>query len=158
MKIQWEGKLPPTPPSNTDKASAQGVESPRFADTLQSAMGTPKAASSNAPAIATGGLSNVRPPMEIIATGVWEVDTTALVATAESMLNYLEQFGTQLSDAAIDVKTLQPAIEQLSNEKAELSDLFGRLAEDHPLKEVVGNLLDTVLTLLGQYHRGDWGH
>ena len=75
----------------------------------------------------------------------------------KGLLPTLEHFVARLGDKSIDSKTLQPLVEELSARKDELSSFYRGLPEDHPLKAVVGDVLDTVFSALGQYHRGDFG-
>lgn len=156
MKVQLDGKTPAATPSSTPKPATRGVDSPQFADTLKSALGPDKTVTSGAPA-PLGGPGGVLPPVGILPAEIRSVDTESLVAAAETVLDRLDYFVAQLSDQRIDSKSMQPLITELSGQKDELSSFFRSLPEDHPLKEIVGDVLDTVFTAIGQFHRGDFG-
>jgi len=156
MKVQLDGKTPGAAPATPPKPKSAGVDGPQFADTLKSALGPHKPVSSGAPA-PLGGPAGVLPPAGILPADVSSVDTASLVAAAETVLERLEHFVAQLDDHSIESKALQPLVTELSDHKDQLSSFYRGLPEDHPLKEIVGDVLDTVFLAIGQYHRGDFG-
>ena len=156
MKVDLDGKAPAVTPSATPQAKSGKLGGPQFSDTLKSALGPHKSTSTSAP-LPPGGVGGVLPPVGLFPAEVESVDTGALVAVAETVLDRLEQLVTQLDDKRIDSKTMQPLVNELSGHKDELSSFYRGLPADHPLKDIIGGMLETVFSAIGQYHRGDFG-
>ncbi|MGB5986181.1 MAG: hypothetical protein WBG37_12825 [Desulfobacterales bacterium] len=95
--------------------------------------------------------------MEISPAAIQALDTAPLLSVAETILNRLDYFVGQLADSKVDLKSLGPVMEELSARKDELGAAYGSLPDTHPLKEIVGELLETVFATIGQFHRGDFG-
>ena len=156
MKIQWDGKPLPTAPSSPASDPSRGVNAPRFSEALKSALGTERpAAAGTSPALK--GIEGLRPPMEISLPAIRDLEMAPIVNLAETMLSRLENFVDQLADSKVDLRFLGPVVEELSARKDELGSAYGRLPDTHPLKEIVGDLLETVFSALGQFQRGDFG-
>ena len=80
----------------------------------------------------------------------------ATVDRVEKLLNLLDIYRTQLSDPAMTLRKIEPAMNTIIKEKEQLSSVLDSLADDDGLKDIVNRTLITASLEVIKYNRGDY--
>lgn len=142
MKIDPNDKLfnPATTPGMKNNTAVQG---PAFADVLKNTVGS-------RPAEQVSGLSPIKPVIPPMVTDPGE----ALFRSTERALNTLERYQQQLADPGVDLRGIDPTVQQMKKQMNAMQPLMDRVMEDGQIKKIAEEALQIISKEMARYDSG----
>ena len=78
------------------------------------------------------------------------------VERVDNLLNLLDNYRNQLADPQVTLRKIEPVINMIEKEKAQLSSVLDSLTDEDGLKDIVNRTLITASLEVIKYNRGDY--
>ena len=133
------------------KNEPRQVAGEKFGDILKETIGSKKLETTGArPAAFANSLSAIRP------TSTVDLDRQAAIDRVENLLGLLDNFRQNLSDPRINLRQIDPIIQEMDKLKETLEPVLDSLPDDEKLKDIVNQTLVTASLEITKFYRGDY--
>jgi len=133
------------------KNEPRQVAGEKFGDILKETIGNKKSQTAGARQAAfANSLSAIRP------TSTVDLDRQAAIDRVENLLGLLDNFRQNLSDPRINLRQIDPIIQEMDKLKETLEPVLDSLPDDEKLKDIVNQTLVTASLEITKFYRGDY--
>ena len=85
-----------------------------------------------------------------------EDDQRSAIDRIENLIGLLDQFRHQLADPSTTLKTMDPTIRKIDQERDKLAPALESISEDEDLKHILNQTLVTASLEVSKFYRGDY--
>ena len=110
----------------------------------------------NATASAPMPTTYIRPLPGIQPADVEMPNQQVAINGIEEMINILERYREKLADPGINLKKMDPVIQDMTREMENLAPVLDSLPDDGKLKDILNRTLVTASLELSKFYRGDY--
>lgn len=134
-----------------NKSDPQPALGDKFGDILKETMGTGKQkVVGPRPTTFVNSLAGIQP------TATFDSDRHVALDRVENLIDLLDQYRQKLSDPRITLKTIDPIIREIDQQKEKLAPLLDSLPDGEKLKDIVNKTLVTASLEITKFYRGDY--
>jgi exonuclease VII small subunit len=134
-----------------NKSDPQHAVGGKFGDILKETIGDRKQE-----VVGPRQTTFVNPLAGIQQAAPFEAHQQATLDRLENLINLLDQYREKLSDPRITLKTIDPLIKEIDQQKENLAPVLDSLPDGEKLKDIVNKTLVTASLEVTKFYRGDF--